>query len=302
MPGRTPGAGRVGPNTAGAAQDRWPKRSHRNAAREEAHASLASGAPGDVPTNVGHTPRIARRGRCYARPVAEDPLLALVFGSAPVAPVPRLVRRLREAGRGWRSLVVAADGGADSALAFGYQPHVVVGDLDSIAPATLDQLRANGTEIEAYPPDKDLTDGEIALERALRVEPREVLALGTLGGPRLDHGLANVLLLVRLPGMVTLLDERNECRLLRGGETLRWTPEPGEVVSLLPLGGLAEGLATEGLRWHLAGETLSPGATRGVSNQPRTDAATVLVRLDTGLVLVTRHFPDTGPQHPPGAD
>ena len=42
--------------------------------------------------------------------------------------------------------------------------------------------------------------------------------------------------------------------------------EPGELVSLLPLHGPAEGIVTEGLAYPLHGETLEPGSTRGVSN------------------------------------
>ena len=43
--------------------------------------------------------------------------------------------------------------------------------------------------------------------------------------------------------------------------------EPGDVVTLLPVGGPATGVTTEGLRWELRSDTLEPGSTHGVSNE-----------------------------------
>ena len=56
---------------------------------------------------------------------------------------------------------------------FGYQPDVVVGDLDSIAAPVLADLQRRGVPIEAYPRDKDATDGQLAIERAIKVQPSE---------------------------------------------------------------------------------------------------------------------------------
>ena len=52
--------------------------------------------------------------------------------------------------------------------------------------------------------------------------------------------------------------------MIRGSRTLTGTP--GEIVSLLPLHGPAEGVTTSGLEYPLHGETLPAGTSRGVSN------------------------------------
>ena len=44
------------------------------------------------------------------------------------------------------------------------------------------------------------------------------------------------------------------------------TGEEGELVSLLPVGGPAEGVTAQGLRYPLSDETLAAGSSRGVSN------------------------------------
>jgi thiamine pyrophosphokinase len=210
-----------------------------------------------------------------------------VFAAARLAPTSRLRARLRTLRKPY---VVAADGGAATALAFGYPPDVVIGDLDSMDSATLSELRRLGKPIEAHPRDKDATDGQLAIERALQVGPSELVLFGFLGGPRLDQALANVFILIGLETPAVLLDEQNECVLVRPGADHAWRTEPNEVVSLLPLKGDAEGVRTTGLRWPLVSEPLRLGDTRGLSNEPTADEATVSI--ERGLLLVTRHFPD----------
>ena len=211
----------------------------------------------------------------------------MVFAAAPLRPTSRLRARLAGV---CRPFVVAADGGAATALAFGLHPDVVIGDLDSIDAATLHELELRNVALETFPRDKDATDGQLAVARALQTRPRELILLGFLGGPRLDQAVANVLLLVRIEAPATLLDEHNECTLLRPGEARTWRPEAGEIVSLLPVGQGVEGVRTRGLRWPLDGEALALGDTRAISNEP-IDPAEARVSLERGLLLLTRHFP-----------
>lgn len=210
---------------------------------------------------------------------------ALIFGGAPIEPNARLTARLARLDA---PVVVAADGGAATALAFGFLPDVVIGDFDSLEPALLTRLRERGVPIETYPRDKDQTDGQLAIARAARFAPEALYLVGFLGGPRLDMTLGNVLLLARYTLAITLLDERNECLLLSAPATHRWHTEPGEIVSLLPLDGDTS-IATDGLRWALAHEGLAFGDTRGLSNEPVSTVARV--ELSRGRVLLTRHFP-----------
>jgi thiamine pyrophosphokinase len=215
------------------------------------------------------------------------PRVAVVFAAAPLAVTPRTSSRLAELDEPY---VVAADGGAATALAFGFPPDVVVGDLDSIAAAVLAELRQRGVPIETHPRDKNATDGQLAIERALQVQPACLWLLGFLGGPRLDQALAHVFFLARLGTPVVMLDEMNECRLLLPGAEHTWAPEPNEVISLIPISAEVTGVQTAGLRWPLNGEILQFGDTRGVSNEPSASAARVSI--DQGHLLVTRHFPD----------
>lgn len=206
-----------------------------------------------------------------------------MFAAAPLTATDRLKARLSRVDQ---PVVIAADDGATTALDFGLKPDLVIGDLDSLESSTRDRLA--GVPIEVYPREKDFTDGQLAIEHALKYEPSELLLVGFLGGPRLDQALANVLLLLAVELPATLLDETNECTLVRPGTPLEWAVEADEVISLIPFGSDARGVTTRGLRWALNGARLRLGDTRGVSNEPTGDRASVAI--EAGLLLVTRHF------------
>ena len=180
-------------------------------------------------------------------------------------------------------LVIAADSGLDHARALGVRVDLVVGDFDSVDPASLDAAAATGTEVERHPTAKNATDLELALDAAIARHATTIHVVGVHGG-RLDHSVANVLLLAspRYAGArvdaqvgdshVTVIHDRAD---LFGA--------PGGLCSLLPLGGPATGVETDGLRYPLRRETLEPGSTRGVSNEFIDRRASVA--LATGVLL-----------------
>jgi thiamine pyrophosphokinase len=63
--------------------------------------------------------------------------------------------------------------------------------------------------------------------------------------------------------------------------------QPGDTVSLIPLGGDAMGVTTQGLEWPLDDDTLYFGPARGVSNVLRAEQASVRVRQGLLLCVVT---------------
>lgn len=203
---------------------------------------------------------------------------------------------LDEAWPGWAEgvdLVIAADGGARHAGPLRVTIDLWVGDGDSLPGADLERLRAAGVPIERSPVEKDQSDTELAIDAAVGRGAAAITILGAFGGRRLDHGLANASLL-GLPELagrqVVLLDVGARVRAVRApgpnGEpvTVSLAGAVGDLVSLLPIGTAAEGVSTDGLRYVLAGETLEPGSTRGLSNV-RTNADSA-VGLRRGFLLV----------------
>ena len=180
--------------------------------------------------------------------------------------------------------LIAADGGTQHILALGLLPSLVIGDLDSLAADNRRRLEGSSVEIRQYPRDKNETDLELALHSALDEGYRSILILAALGG-RLDQSLGNLALLTD-PSLaevdVRLDDGIEEVFFVRKQADIQG--RPGDTVSLLPWGGPAEGVTTEGLRWPLRGETLYPDKTRGVSNEMLGETASVTIQ--SGLLLV----------------
>jgi thiamine pyrophosphokinase len=215
-------------------------------------------------------------------PAEGNAMRALVFANG--EPVPR-GEILPWGGPG--TLVIAADGGAANALAAGFIPDTVIGDLDSIDPATLPDLKRRGSRFISHPVDKDRTDLELAVALALAEGATDVSLVAVLGR-RPDMTLANVLLLasplLRTPGVRTrIVDFRSVISLARPEAPLTVRGAVGDGLSLLPLED-SEGVTIEGCGWPLVDGTLRLGSTVGVSNTMTGRKAEVTLR--RGMLLV----------------
>ena len=195
--------------------------------------------------------------------------------------------------------VIAADGGAATLDRLGRRPGRVVGDLDSADPALVERLAASGARVDRHPADKEASDTELALRAALEAGADRVDLLGATGGARLDHEIANLLLLAD-PAFASV-DLRvvagdTIARVVRSAGELRLMGSVGDLVTLLPVGGDARGVSTTGLRWSLTDATLALGGSRGLSNVIVAQDASV--RLADGVLLVVETASTTGDDHP----
>jgi len=202
--------------------------------------------------------------------------VAVIAGGQAVSPA--------TAGRiGHVDYVIAADSGLQAVERLGLTADLVVGDLDSVDPALLDRP---GLEVDRHPPAKDQTDIVLALDRARDLGPRAVVVVSG-GGGRLDHALANLLVLASpryAQVRVRALIGDAEVAVVRDHHTM--TAPAGTVVSLFAVDGPAHGVTTEGLRYPLRDEVLDPLSSRGVSNEFAGGPAAVHVA--RGALLVIR--------------
>lgn len=184
-------------------------------------------------------------------------------------------------------LIIAVDGGTRHAWEVGADPHMVIGDLDSLTEEEQERVASSGAEVSGFPARKDATDLELALLRAASEDVDSIIVLAALGG-RIDQMVANVLLLA-LPEMngidLRLVQGNQEAFLI--AEEASIEGQPGDTISLIPLGGDAAGITTEGLEWPLRDGTLPFGGTRGISNVLTAERASVGVRRGLLLCVVT---------------
>jgi thiamine pyrophosphokinase len=187
------------------------------------------------------------------------------------------------------ALVVAADSGLDLARRLGVAVDLVVGDFDSADPAGVAAAAAGGARLERHPTDKDATDLELALEAVLHLGRSPVLVLGGAGWDRLDHLVANFLLIASpryAPLRLRWRAKEAEVAPVHG--RLELAGAPGDLLTLLPVGGPASGVSTAGLRWPLLGETLPAWSTRGVSNEFVAALASIAVADGVLVAIHTR--------------
>ena len=173
-------------------------------------------------------------------------------------------------------LTIAADSGLSAFDALGLMPDLLVGDMESVDPAVL-------ARYEGCLPEhrlnciKDDTDGVDALDLAIARGADEITLLGALGG-RLDHAMANLMLLVRAHrrGASAQILDRSVCILRVDGETVLRGAK-GDTVSFLPLGETS-GVTLKGFFYPLRDATLKSDYPLGVSNVVTQEEAVAQVK------------------------
>ena len=181
------------------------------------------------------------------------------------------------------AIVIAADSGLAYALELGRHVDAVVGDFDSVEPEALAAAEAAGAAVERHPTEKNATDLELAIVAAVARGANHITVVGGHGG-RFDHFLANALLFGSARFESTTVDAWiGHAHLAVVRDRVDLHGRPGDLCTLLALGGVARGVTTTGLRFPLDDDVLLPGSTRGVSNELVESVASVSLR--TGVLL-----------------
>lgn len=178
--------------------------------------------------------------------------------------------------------VVAADGGADHALAAGVSPEAVIGDMDSISQAAQDAFK----DVFHLIAEQDSTDFDKALRH---IDAPLVLGVG-FSGARLDHELGSMTVLVRHPERRCILIGEDTIVLLCPPQITLELPM-GSAVSLFPMAEV--GCESDGLRWPTGGLRFAPDGQVGTLNKVddtvalRPDAPKMLLILPRAALGVT---------------
>ena len=165
------------------------------------------------------------------------------------------------------TLVIAADSGWEHAVATGRVPDILVGDMDSISESHLAQARESHTDVIVHDPDKDETDTEIALATAIDNGATHITVIAG-GGDRPDHVFAMLHSLASPRFASARIDGHlgaSRFHVCHAHRPVDIHTQPGDTVSLLPVGGDAV-VSADNLKWPLVHETLHARASRGVSN------------------------------------
>lgn len=176
-------------------------------------------------------------------------------------------------------LLICADGGCSAAAAYGLEPHLIIGDFDSLGSVPA------GDNVIRLPVHKDDTDTVVCLREGRSRGYREFIIAGGLGG-RFDHTLSCLQCAAdgALRGeRIWICDERNRVTVLAPGE-YRFEAMSGRKLSLLSYTSEVKGITLKGALWELEDASLTSNYPLGCSNEWTEAAARLSFR--EGLLTV----------------
>ncbi len=180
--------------------------------------------------------------------------------------------------------VICCDGGVRHLKKLGVKPNFIIGDFDSANKNIVEEYSNQNCEIEVFNVEKDYTDGELGINKAIDLKCEEIIFIGATGC-RMDHTLANINL-----GMLAL---SNDCNLIVIDEyniiytikdRVRITNKIDSNCSIVPITPVAYGVSTTGLKYPLNKEDVYLGHTRTISNLIIDDVADISI--ERGIVNV----------------
>ena len=180
--------------------------------------------------------------------------------------------------------IICADAGYETALNYGIEPDIVVGDFDSAK-----QKPPQSLKCVTLPVEKDVTDTMYAAIKGLSTGFKSYVLLGCLGGKRFDHSVANIEVLqyLRLHGAKAVVADEHTKLLVLRDERLKLTKMKGATLSVFPYGAGSCNVSYKGLKYPMERSTLtSGGLLMGVSNSIISDEAEIKVHSGSALVVI----------------
>ncbi len=209
----------------------------------------------------------------------DEPLPALQYlliaGGRP--PAPDWLKKIKNGRKLW-----AIDRGIDICHQCHLLPERLLGDGDSASSEAWEWAEAHAIPTDRYPPEKDWTDTQLALNLLAPKSPF-LLLTGCFGG-RLDHLFSMIFSCAHAKMPCLLADEQELLFPLHGGHSLTVSCKiPPKALSLLPLTADCEKVCINHVHWPLENTRLSQSAPNAVSNVPSSDKP-ITVSVGTGIL------------------
>ena len=180
--------------------------------------------------------------------------------------------------------IICLDGGWDIAAKENIIPDLIMGDMDSLK----GKLPEN-VPTERFKPEKDYTDLELALKKAVELKAENVIIIGGIGG-RLDHTIANIQLLSQYTedfNTLIMEDGRNKCFVLNKkqekGLALPYSKD--SYFSIFSLSEECTGITIKNAKYPLENHTLPRTGSLCVSNEFINEKDAV-ISIENGTLLV----------------
>ncbi|MEK4024178.1 thiamine diphosphokinase [Sporosarcina sp. FSL W7-1283] len=188
------------------------------------------------------------------------------------------------------TVYIGVDRGALYLLEKGIQPHEAVGDFDSVSKEQFEKITSAVEIVHRVNEEKDETDTELAVQRALTYDPDYIILTGVTGG-RLDHLQSVLHLLYRVQSehrrvKFKIHNTTNDIRVMLPGVRRVKKDERYPYTSFFSFGPVVTGLTLTGFKYETVNERLEIGTTRFTSNETVADVCTISFR--DGICLMVR--------------
>lgn len=148
--------------------------------------------------------------------------------------------------------IIAVDGGLKYCKELNLEVNYIIGDFDTVEDNILQEYM-NKSEISRYLPEKDETDTELAIQKAISLNPSKIVILcGT--GTRLDHSLTTIgLMMLPLKYNIPcyIVDKNNMIQLIDNEFYIRKDNKFGKYISLIPYTEKVTGVYLSGFKYPL---------------------------------------------------
>ncbi|HLQ73925.1 MAG TPA: thiamine diphosphokinase [Bacillota bacterium] len=205
-----------------------------------------------------------------------------IVGNGPVNMCPNLHKYTDEV-----DLWIGADAGAYQLIRKNIDVSYAVGDFDSLSQTERDTIEARAEHVISYKEEKDMTDMELAIEKALEYEPHKVLIFGATGG-RLDHEIVNIQLLLKFADHhieARIIDKQNIVQLVHPGTYTVEKEEGFPYLSFIAFTPTVSDLTLQNFRYDLNNVTIQMGSSLCISNEIVENNGTFSFKQGTLLVI-----------------
>ncbi|WKA53547.1 thiamine diphosphokinase [Planococcus shixiaomingii] len=173
---------------------------------------------------------------------------------------------------------IGVDAGTVRLLDEDIKPDAAVGDFDSVSDAEFKKIEELFPNLVRAASEKDETDTELALEKAMSYQPEIVIITGVTGG-RLDHYMSALHAIYSYQKKYAetrffLINHKNRIRFLSPGHHTVRHDERYRFISFYSFAEEVKGLTLKSFKYEVENESVPFGSTRFISNE-LTDEGTV---------------------------
>lgn len=163
--------------------------------------------------------------------------------------------------------VICADGGIRYVYGLNVKIDAIIGDLDSVDDRFPAYIKENKTLLVKHPREKNDTDTELALKYLIEKGYDYITLVGATG-TRMDHTLANIMLLIRYS------TDKVKVRLIDGNNTIYFTNDylklyrkDNHYLSIIPATRPGVTVSLKGFYYSLENNHIEFGTSLGISNK-----------------------------------